>query len=415
MGGGAGGGAGSPTGGSATGGSGATGGAGTGAGGVAPNGGASGAVEGGRGGSEAAGGGGASSGSSGMGGVSAVIAGGVRWVGRADVSDATAVKFAWSGSGFVATVTGDAVSVKLRSDGGSDPIFFQPVVDGTAKARFSVGSSEGVKTVSLGSGLGAGEHAVALYRETEGKAGYAFSTFLGFDAGTPKDPPAYGGRLIEIVGDSISAGYGNLGSEQHPNGGADPSGGCHFSTDTESAYLTYGAVAARALAADASIVAASGWGIYSDNGGSKDNVLPKVYANTVGGQASPAWPFTALPQAVVINLGTNDFSANMSLGQSDFSSAYTAFLSTVRAKYPDALILCAIGPLLYGTGLTSATAYINALVQDANQKGDKNVKVLDFGQQDATKGTGCDWHPNVAENQRMADLLVTALKTNLGW
>ena len=155
--------------------------------------------------------------------------------------------------------------------------------------------------------------------------------------------------------------------------------------------------------------------IYSDNGGSKDNVLPKVYANTVGGQASPGWPFTALPQAVVINLGTNDFSANMSLGQSDFSSAYTAFLSTVRAKYPDALILCAIGPLLYGTGLTSATAYINALVQDANQKGDKNVKVLDFGQQDATKGTGCDWHPNVAENQRMADLLVTALKTNLGW
>ena len=55
------------------------------------------------------------------------------------------------------------------------------------------------------------------------------------------------GRVVEIVGDSISAGFGNLGSETHPGYGPDPTGGCGFTTDTESAYLTYGAVAARAL------------------------------------------------------------------------------------------------------------------------------------------------------------------------
>jgi hypothetical protein len=117
----------------------------------------------------------------------------------------------------------------------------------------------------------------------------------------------------------------------------------------------------------------------------------------------------------VINLGTNDFSANMSLAEAPFSTAYKAFISTVRGKYPDAYIYCAIGPLLYSTGLTNATAYINALVADVNAAGDTKVKVLNFGQQDSSKGTGCSYHPNATENQRMADLLVQELRSSLGW
>ena len=92
----------------------------------------------------------------------------------------------------------------------------------------------------------------------------------------------------------------------------------------------------------------------------------------------------------------------MALGQTEFTTAYTAFLTTVRTTYPDAVIFSAVGPLLYGTGLTNAKAYMTALVADVNASGDQKVKLLDFGQQNASLGTGCDWHPSAAENQRMA-------------
>jgi lysophospholipase L1-like esterase len=331
-------------------------------------------------------------------------------VGRVDVSDAQAIKLAWSGSGFVGSFGGTTVSAQLKTVGAGE-IFFQPVVDGQLGARFSVGSVE--KTVELATGLGAGEHRVELYRETEGK-GFGYSVFSGFAAGTPGPVPPASGRLIEVIGDSISAGFGNLGSEKHDGYGPDPSGGCPFSTETESAYLAYGHVAARAVNADASVLAGSGWGIYSDNQGNTGNVMPALFGNVLGERATPAWSFAAEPQAVIINLGTNDASAK-TLTARNFKPAYTAFIARVRSKYPNALILCALGSLLTGADRSNTERFLNEIVDELGAQGNKQVKVLDLGTQDALAGTGCSWHPNVAEDARMAALLAAELEADLGW
>jgi hypothetical protein len=158
----------------------------------------------------------------------------------------------------------------------------------------------------------------------------------------------------------------------------------------------------------------SGWGIYRDNANNTSNVLPLVYPNTLGTVAAPPWSFQPAPQAVVINLGTNDFYTG-DPGQTQFEGAYTAFIATVRGKYPDAWIFCTVGPLLYGTGLTSAQTYIQDVVSMAQAAGDTKVQYLDFGQQNTTLGTGCQYHPDKMEHQAMANTLIAALHTALGW
>jgi lysophospholipase L1-like esterase len=334
----------------------------------------------------------------------------VRWIGRVDLTEPTAPRFAWSGSGFVARVSGPSIAVKLATEASAQPTFFQPVIDGAPGPRFSVGAEP--MSVRLGDHLAAGAHLVELYRETEGSFGN--SRFDGFTSGTLEPPPSARSRSLEIVGDSISAGYGNLGSEVHPGYGPDPSGGCQFSTETESAYLTYGALAARALGADVSIVALSGWGAYRSNGNSKLETLGNVYENALGVSSKPKWAFDTKPDAVVVNLGTNDF-ATGDPGEAEFKGAYTALLATIRGKYPDAWIFCMLGPLLGGTDLTQATTYLTGVVGERNAAGDAKVKLLSFSPQDISLGTGCSYHPNATVHQQMADRVASELKSALGW
>jgi hypothetical protein len=184
--------------------------------------------------------------------------------------------------------------------------------------------------------------------------------------------------------------------------------GCTYSTDTQSGYQTFGAMAARALNADASILANSGWGLIRGAG-----ALPSVYANTLGTSASPAWDFAQKPQAVVINLGSNDYRSG-DPGQA-FVDAYVQFTSAIRAKYPKAWILLGTGDVQNGADLDSLKVHVKAVIDARAAQGDDRMSELDFGTQNALLGTGCDWHPNVAEHKRMADLLVAELKVKLGW
>jgi lysophospholipase L1-like esterase len=330
------------------------------------------------------------------GGIGGIVAGGVRWVGRVDASNPSAVKFAWSGTGFVATVSGTKLSIQLQTEGATSSAFFQPVIDGVAGQRFQV-MTGAAQTVVIASALAAGDHTVELYRESEGMFGD--TVFSGFVDGTVKGIPGASGRLIEIIGDSISAGYGNLGT----------SSSCTFSLDTQSAYQAYGSILARSLNAEVSIIARSGWGMVRDLNGSTSNVLSSVYGNTLGGQTMPQWDFRRQADAVVINLGTND-SAKGDPGQ-PYEDAYVAFLQTIRGHYPNASIFLTIGPMTSGTALTQMRTH---LANVASRVGDSNIVTVDIATQN-TASTGCDYHPNVGEDTAMAGVLTTAIQAKLGW
>jgi lysophospholipase L1-like esterase len=252
-------------------------------------------------------------------------------------------------------------------------------------------------------GMPAGVHKVELYRQTEGPQGESQLMGLTTD-GALMDPPPGPGRLIEVIGDSITCGYGDLGKLSDSE--------CY---STESHWDTYEALTARTLMAEVSTIAASGRGVIRNYGGDTTGTMPMLYARTVTNLATPLWDFHIEPQAVVINLGTNDISNNKGDPGDAFRDTYVALLQTVRTNYPDAFIVCIIGPLLTGGDLATIQNHIKDAVAMRNAAGDARVEF--FGQIAAqtTDKYACQYHPNMAENMLMAGQLTAELQAKLGW
>jgi lysophospholipase L1-like esterase len=110
---------------------------------------------------------------------------------------------------------------------------------------------------------------------------------------------------------------------------------------------------------------------------------------------------------VIINLGTNDF------GPGDpgprFGEAYQALVKRVRGHYPEAHLLCALGPVMNAAQIARAHGYL------APALGEPLTSYLEFPHQDGSLGYGCDWHPSRGTHQAMADRLVVELRRLLRW
>jgi lysophospholipase L1-like esterase len=142
--------------------------------------------------------------------------------------------------------------------------------------------------------------------------------------------------------------------------------------------------------------------------------MPMLYPLTLAND-SLVWDFHIAPQAVVINLGTNDISNNKGDPGQAFQDAYVALLKTVRAHYPQTYIVCIIGPLLSGSDLQTIEGYIQGAVQTLNAAGDARVEFFDQIAPQATAAAACQYHPDAAEQMAMGTQLAGELQSKLGW
>ncbi|MEM7154644.1 MAG: SGNH/GDSL hydrolase family protein [Myxococcota bacterium] len=316
----------------------------------------------------------------------------VHWVGRFDTSEPGIRRMGWSGAGFVVRFDGTGASVRMDDAAR----YFTVVIDGEVQAPLA--TTPGLRDYVLARGLPAGHHVVELYRRTEGHFGPTEIHEVMLE-GTLAAPPIET-RRIEIVGDSISAGYGNEGVSP-----------CSFSAETENHYLTYGAMAARAVGAEVQTVAWSGKGAIYNYGDDRLQPLPELYDRTIATETDP-WRFDWQPDVVVINLGTNDFSTDDDPSQTQFSEAYLALLVHLREVYPSAMMLV-VAPSLFGAEASLVQGYLGDVVARRRAAGDARVAFADINV--AWLGSGCDGHPDVATHEAMAARLVDALQQHLGW
>jgi lysophospholipase L1-like esterase len=308
----------------------------------------------------------------------------VHMIGRFDTRDPGGPRFAWTYSGFWARLSGKALDLAVA---GSSDIRFRVVIDGTPGVIFK--STGGAETVHVAHDLTTGEHDVEVFRDSE--ALFGDSQFAGFTPGSGAAlvlslPKTH--RRLEVIGDSISAGYGNEG--------------CPFSTDTQNGYLTYGAIAARAVNAEPHIIAWSGIGMYRNYDGATTDTMPDRYGTSLAYDAASTWDYAAwIPDAIVINLGTNDFSSG-DPGQ-PFVTSYVSFVERLRGYYPNALFLCVS---MTDSGFDSTLDSIVTAIDDVE------VKKLTLT---VPAWAGCDGHPDLAADANMADQLATRLRSELGW
>lgn len=311
------------------------------------------------------------------------------------------VQYTWPGTYFEGRFRGTGVGIVLN-DSLNDYVVW---IDGTTVATLVTPG----QTTYWVNNLANTEHTVRLAKRTESPWGAGeFDGLVAAPGGAILSKPVARTRQVEFIGDSWTAGYGNMSTSRD----CSSTGVTHNSN----ADVSFGAQAAQGLNADYQIIAQSGMGMVRNyNGQGTDNLRTYYATDLQEVWNSAVWqnPGTWKPQVVVIGLGINDFSTPLNAGErwtsvaqleSDFQAAYLGFIATLRARYGSGTYLVLTYPNLSNT--TALADSIQQIVRTANGQGDSRVRSLYYD--NSALGLdllGCDWHPSLHDDKILANAL----------
>ncbi len=326
-----------------------------------------------------------------------------------------------SGIEFIADCSGD-VSVTLKSTrmsyasdaAAKGGIYFTVLVDGVPQhfnERIPADSSannwtsnstnypyvltakDDVKTFTLAEGLEQGEHRFEIYCQSQAKYGAYAVQSVTLD-GEIKAAPAENDLYIEFVGDSITAGHGNIA-----NGGTSDENTLYTDATRGWAYLT-----AKNLGADWSVIAQSGiaatdginWARNPDapvkDWPSIGDVYPKLRFYS---DQNTNYDFARQPDVIVVGLGTNDvwLESDEAYKDYDIKEGFKDTLTMLRGYNPNAAIIW-----IYGMLTDGANDRILSAVEElgGEEAGLYTLKL----QQDKSGGSG---HPGLAVQETYAE------------
>ena len=325
----------------------------------------------------------------------------IRYLGRWAADRSGDVHWSWSASGAAITFQGSSCSIHLQAKGA----LYDILVDGRKTGVLDLSASDDT-LFRLATGLARGNHTVGVRLRTE--ANFSEARFRGFRIdGTPLEAQAGSGRRVEFYGNSITCGYGIRDSlKEHT-----------FDIRTEDESLTYAALASDSLGAERHTVCWSGRGVIQNYGGDTSSpTLPRLFRRVLPSDATDLWDFSGwIPQVVVIDLGTNDYSTTPP-DSAKFRRTYSAFVDSLHSLYPQARFVLVDGPMLSpgSDGFNRLRRNLDDVAALASARG-VDVSHLSLSPQDGSLGYGADWHPSRAQAALNGRELATYLKDAMGW
>lgn len=252
---------------------------------------------------------------------------------------------------------------------------------------------------------------VRIVKATEAMMANAGIKKLTTDGEGNITPTAAKKLKIEFLGDSATAAYGV--DETNPS--------VSYRLETQDITKSYAYKVARELEADYSIICGSGWGAYSgwtDGPRKKDTTIPDIYDKVGFGDVMVAnvmpggkkWDFNRFkPDIITILLGANDQSYTKGDPKKckEFQDGYLKFLYDLRAKNPDAYILCCSG-----LAPDELKGQIQAALADyKSQTGDNKVDYLYIPLNNGDRdGWGADYHPTDKAYTNAAKVMLPKIK-----
>ena len=321
-----------------------------------------------------------------------------RLVGRV-LQDKGLLRLEWTNSGVQLRFYGTGIRLMVGTSETRERYYpaLAVRVDGGAYTRHTVKTAG---LVTLAEGLPEGEHTVEVYKVTEPTTSALHLGYVQMDSGQRAaallEPPAAPERRIEFIGDSITCGYGNLGTSATKE----------FFTAQQDGLQTYASMTAEVLGADARYICMSGKGVVKNVKNDGGYTLPHLFTLDTPTHGE-AWDFTGwTPDVVVINAGTNDVSGGAT--EEEFTAGALAFMQQVHAVYPDAAILW-----VYGMMNRQFHAAAEEAVKQYTASGGRAAYL---GLRDVMLGEGGSaGHPNVKGHTARAELVTQAVRELMGW
>jgi len=319
------------------------------------------------------------------------------YCGRIDHSNPKAPRFDWPGISIHFQVQGPSFTALLEDAGNN----WDVQVDGKAVTVWV--TSRNRQEYSW-EGLTEGPHQVRLVKRTEAMFGPVLFKGLSLAKGVSllaaSELPK---RKIEVVGDSIVCGYGVESNKVQ----------CDSLRPYENADKAFGALTAHDLKAQYHLVAYSGKGVvrnWGDKNRRSPDPFPPLYDRVLYKDPPSRWDFTQwTPDAVVVHLGSNDFSTEPQADPKDYVDHYVALLKTIRGHYPKVALFC-----FCPEGWPNFSTHVVEVAKAMNDAGDARVYAVTYPNT-LPDDLGCDGHPNATAQRKIADALVPVLKEKMGW